>query len=125
MNLQSLSAGRTGAGPRPDGVPVCLRRHTPKVVLKRMSRFVNLGWILTMSTSLRVWWLAAALLVCSRFAPAASTLNFPKLVLDSRTFTGLAIANPSAQEAVVTLTAFGPAGEPLSAGGFTNPATVT
>ncbi|HEY3130293.1 MAG TPA: hypothetical protein VGL91_12610 [Acidobacteriota bacterium] len=56
---------------------------------------------------------------------ADSVLNFPRLSFESNTFTGIAIVNPSPQAALVTLTAYGTDGRPVSASGFKNPAQLT
>ncbi len=56
---------------------------------------------------------------------AASTLNFPRLSFEPSTLTGVAIVNPSSQDAVVTITAYGPDGQPLAGSGFQNPVQVT
>src|SRR5262245_3914535 len=61
----------------------------------------------------------------SSFALAASTLNFPRLALENDRYTGIAIVNPTAQDALVTLTAYGAAGERLSGPGFVNPVALT
>jgi len=45
---------------------------------------------------------------------AASTLNFPRLSSEEGTFTGLAIVNPSTQDALVTFTAYGEDGQLLT-----------
>ncbi len=66
-----------------------------------------------------------SLLSCPSLLKADSTLNFPRLSIDPNTLTGIAIVNPTAQDAVVTLTAYGPDGVPLVAAGVTNPAQVT
>ena len=55
---------------------------------------------------------------------AESTLNFPCLSFDPAIFTGVAIVNPSHQDAVVTLTAYGENGQPLLGTGITNPAEI-
>jgi len=65
----------------------------------------------------------AVSLLCGSFVAAESTLNFPRLDFDPTTFTGLAIVNPSAQDAVVTFTSYGTDGQPIP--GVTNPAPVT
>jgi hypothetical protein len=44
---------------------------------------------------------------------AESKLNFPRLSAEANTFTGIAIVNPSATDAVVTFTAFGADGQPV------------
>ncbi|MEE8349794.1 MAG: hypothetical protein V3R94_09505, partial [Acidobacteriota bacterium] len=54
--------------------------------------------------------LVLTLLWCSSVG-AQSTLNFPRLDFDPTTFTGLAIVNPSAQDAVLTFTAYGQDGQ--------------
>ncbi|HEY3129262.1 MAG TPA: hypothetical protein VGL91_07375 [Acidobacteriota bacterium] len=56
---------------------------------------------------------------------ASSTLNFPRLSFEPNTLTGIAIVNPSSQDAVVTITAYGADGQPLAGNGFQNPAQVT
>ncbi|MCH8820586.1 MAG: hypothetical protein IIB03_09755, partial [Acidobacteria bacterium] len=50
---------------------------------------------------------------------AESILNFPRLSSEENTFTGVAIVNPSAQDALVTFTAYGEDGELLT--GINNP----
>src|SRR5262245_59896299 len=69
--------------------------------------------------------LLAILLSTPSLARAASSLNFPKLAFESDTYVGVAIANPTSQEAAVTLTAYDATGRPLAGAGFTNPAQVT
>ena len=66
-----------------------------------------------------------ALVVGASSARAASTLNFPRLALEKDRYTGIAIVNPTAQDAAVTLTAYGAAGERLSGPGFVNPVQLT
>jgi uncharacterized repeat protein (TIGR01451 family) len=56
---------------------------------------------------------------------ASSTLNFPRLSFEQNTLTGIAIVNPSSQDAAVILTAYGTDGQPLSGSGFQNPVPVT
>ena len=56
----------------------------------------------------------ALTLLCSTLLEAQSTLNFPRLDFDPGTFTGIAIVNPSAQEAVLTFTAYGQDGQLLA-----------
>jgi uncharacterized repeat protein (TIGR01451 family) len=76
----------------------------------------------------RAWSLAcviASFLVSAGFAQASSTLNFPRLAFESGRFTGIAIVNPSAADAVVTLTAYGEDGKVLTGSGFVNPAQLT
>jgi hypothetical protein len=50
----------------------------------------------------------------SSFVDAQSTLNFPRLDFDPNTFTGIAIVNPSAQDAVLTFAAYGQDGQLLA-----------
>jgi hypothetical protein len=69
--------------------------------------------------------LLGMLFVSALFARGASTLNFPKLAFESDAFVGIAIVNPTGQEATVTLTAYDSAGKQLAGTGFTNPAQVT
>ncbi|MEE8348855.1 MAG: leucine-rich repeat domain-containing protein [Acidobacteriota bacterium] len=59
------------------------------------------------------------LLVLTPSLIADSTLNFPRLSSEEGTFTGVAIVNPSAQDALVTFTAYGEDGEQLT--GIVNP----
>lgn len=54
---------------------------------------------------------------------AQSTLNFPRLSFEENVITGLAIVNPTNNDAEVTITAYGEDGQ-LLAGIPTNPATV-
>ncbi len=53
---------------------------------------------------------------------AASTLNFPRLSFEEDFLTGIAIVNPTDQEAVVTFTAYDQSGQLLTGTGITNPA---
>jgi hypothetical protein len=66
-----------------------------------------------------------SLLISAAAAHAASTLNFPRLAFETASFTGIAIANPSATDAAVTLTAYGEDGKVLAGSGFVNPAQLT
>jgi hypothetical protein len=50
-------------------------------------------------------------------------LNFPRLSSEENTFTGVAIVNPSTQDALITLTAYGEDGELLT--GISNPRQLT
>ena len=63
-------------------------------------------------------------ILCCSFSTlqADSTLNFPRLSFDPTTFTGVAIVNPTDQDATVTLTAYGEDGQPLA--GIINPAEI-
>ena len=70
-------------------------------------------------------WSVLALLLAPGLARAASTLNFPKLAFENDRYTGVAIANPSSQDASVTLTAYGAGGQPLAGAGFVNPVALT
>ena len=56
-------------------------------------------------------------------AQASSTLNFPRLSFDESTYTGVTIVNPSDQEALITLTAYGENGQLLT--GIDNPVQET
>ncbi len=56
---------------------------------------------------------------------ADSYLNFPRLTADRDVLTGIAIVNPTVNEAKVVLTAFGFDGIPLTGAGITNPVTIT
>ena len=67
----------------------------------------------TRTTSLRVT-LWAALLLCGSPVWATSTLNFPRLSFEENFITGIAIVNPTDQEAVVTFTAYDQSGQPLT-----------
>jgi len=58
-------------------------------------------------------------------ALAGSTLIFPRLSFENGRFTGIAIANPTARQAFVTMTAYGADGRQLSGSKITNPATIT
>ena len=53
---------------------------------------------------------------------ASSTLNFPRLSFDQTTFTGVAFVNPSDEDALVTLTAYGEDGQVMT--GIQNPVQV-
>ena len=53
---------------------------------------------------------------------AASTLNFPRLSFEEDFLAGIAIVNPTDQEAVVTFTAYDQSGQLLTGSGITNPA---
>jgi internalin A len=65
----------------------------------------------------------ALILFCSFSAlQAESTLNFPRLSFDPTTFTGIAIVNPTDEDATVTLTAYGEDGTPVA--GVTNPTEI-
>jgi hypothetical protein len=67
--------------------------------------------------------LTLAVLLCSiSTLQADSTLNFPRLSFDPTTFTGIAIVNPTDQDATVTLTAYGEDGQSL--GGVINPTEI-
>ena len=55
----------------------------------------------------------AVALLCGSWVEAQSTLNFPRLDFAPTTFTGIAIVNPSAEEAVLTFTAYGQDGQLL------------
>jgi len=56
---------------------------------------------------------------------ASSTLIFPRASFDPNLITGIAIANPTGQDAAVTITAYGVDGQPLSGAGMQNPAQIT
>ena len=60
--------------------------------------------------------------VLSTSLQAESTLNFPRLSFDPLTFTGIAIVNPSDQDATVTLTAYGEDG--LTLVGISDPPSI-
>ena len=67
-----------------------------------------------------VFRLTLLILFCSfSTLQAESTLNFPRLSFDPTTFTGIAIVNPSDEDATVTLTAYGEDG--LELAGISNP----
>ncbi|MDA2930597.1 DUF11 domain-containing protein, partial [Acidobacteria bacterium AH-259-O06] len=67
--------------------------------------------------------LLATIIFCSSYLLASSTLNFPRLSFEEETLTGVAIVNPGDQDALVTITAYGENGQPLS--GIVNPVQVT
>ena len=81
-----------------------------------------------MMSSLRTYrWPLCAMIVGvallgSTPARASSTLNFPRLSFDPTTFTGVAFVNPSDEDALVTLTAYGEDGQPMT--GILNPVQV-
>ncbi|MFZ0430716.1 MAG: hypothetical protein WAO20_21560 [Acidobacteriota bacterium] len=56
---------------------------------------------------------------------AGSTLIFPRLSYETGTYTGIAIANPTAVAAQITLTAYGADGTLLSGSGVANPVQIT
>ncbi len=68
------------------------------------------------------------ILVCL-FHPAAlraeSSLIFPRASFDPNLILGIAVANPTGEDAVVTLTAYGADGQLLSGAGVENPARMT
>ena len=67
--------------------------------------------------------LTLVILFCSfSTLQAESTLNFPRLSFDPTTFTGIAIVNPTDQDATVILTAYGEDGQSLA--GIMNPAEI-
>lgn len=70
----------------------------------------------------RTAWLGAALLLAAGMANAASVLNFPRLSAQPGTFTGVAIVNPSLDQAEVRLTAYGLDGRELAIADLTIPA---
>ncbi len=55
---------------------------------------------------------------------AESKLNFPRLSAEASTFTGIAIVNPSATDAVVTFTAYGADGLPVPGALTPDPVTI-
>ena len=55
---------------------------------------------------------------------SSSDLNFPRLSFEANTITGIAIVNPNATEAVVTLSAIDGLGANLAGQGITNPVQV-
>lgn len=59
------------------------------------------------------------------YALSSSTLNFPRISYDSKTFTGMAFVNPNSTQAVISLSAFGTDGTLIHRAGFTNPVTLT
>ena len=61
-------------------------------------------------------------LLASPPAAASSILNFPRLSFDPNTFTGVALVNPSNEDALVTLTAYGENGQLVT--GIDNPVQV-
>jgi len=71
------------------------------------------------------WILLAATLLFPPLLQAESTLIFPRVSFEPDVLTGLALVNPTSQQAVVTLTAYGTDGQPLSGTGVTNPAKIT
>ncbi len=56
---------------------------------------------------------------------AGTTLTFPKVSFAGDLLTGIAIANPTARNATVTLTAYGEDGIPVVRSGFKNPVELT
>ncbi|MDA2932820.1 hypothetical protein MYX82_00600 [Acidobacteria bacterium AH-259-D05] len=74
------------------------------------------GWRLPFLALIILCWFLTSL-------QAASTLNFPRLSFDQDTFLGVAIVNPSDQDAVVTMTAYGENGQPVT--GIDNPVQKT
>ena len=69
--------------------------------------------------------LLLGLLACPRLVEAATRLNFPYLSFDREALTGIALVNPTAQDAAVTLTAFGADGQPLAGKDIRNPVEFT
>jgi len=76
------------------------------------------------STSVNWLFLLGSLLLPSSLL-ASSTLIFPRASFDPNLITGIAIANPTVQDAAVTITAYGVDGQPLSGTGVQNPAQIT
>lgn len=81
-------------------------------MLKRCSTSVN--WLFLLGSLL----FPAPLL-------ASSSLIFPRASFDPNLITGIAIANPTGQDAAVTITAYGVDGQPLSGAEVQNPAQIT
>ena len=67
--------------------------------------------------------LLAVLLVLSSFSAGESVLNFPRLASEADGLTGLAITNPTDQDALVTVTLYGANGE-LHTGPGVNPVEI-
>jgi hypothetical protein len=57
--------------------------------------------------------------------PAESRLVFPRLVFQQERFSGIAIANPTATDASITMTAYNADGSLFTASGVTNPKSAT
>ena len=75
--------------------------------------------------SLRYLAVLLGLFACPRFVEAATRLNFPYLSFDREALTGIALVNPTAQDAAVTVTAFGADGQPLAGKDIQNPVEFT
>ena len=73
----------------------------------------------------RPWVYLSAWVLWASWLQASSTLNFPRLSFEDNTITGVAIVNPSADTAEVTITSYGSNGELLSGTGITNPISVS
>ena len=67
----------------------------------------------------------AVWMFCAVGLQASSTLNFPRLSFENDTITGIAIVNPSADTAEVTITAYGDDGQLLSGTGISNPVSIS
>ncbi len=74
---------------------------------------------------LLTWVVSTTAFLSSTVIWGSSRINFPRLLFDPNTITGVALVNPNDQDAKVTLTAYGASGEILHASHFTNPVTVT
>ncbi len=72
----------------------------------------------------RIFVAAAVLVLLEVGAAGQSRLDFPRVSLGAGSLTGIAIVNPNPQSAQVTLTAYGPDGQPLQGANFVNPVTV-
>jgi uncharacterized repeat protein (TIGR01451 family) len=75
------------------------------------ARFSTLFWVIGL----------AMLLPPANAVFGASRLVFPRFSFDGGTLTGVAIVNPTGENASVTLTAYGPDGARIQAPGFRNP----
>ena len=85
----------------------------------RLGRNVALKFLLRTFKKCSLPFLALITLFSFSTLQAESTLNFPRLSFDPTTFTGIAIVNPSDEDATVTLTAYGEDGMALA--GISNP----
>src|SRR5579863_6536755 len=63
--------------------------------------------------------------LCSSAVYGQSVLDFPRVISNSTTFTGLAVGNPTSAAVSVTFTAMEPDGTALAGSGIQNPVTVT
>jgi hypothetical protein len=76
-------------------------------------------------TAARTLALILFLLGLCPYSFSSTTLNFPRISYDSKTFTGMAFVNPNSTQADITLSAFGTDGTLIHRTGFTNPVTLT